>query len=108
MLTGYFKISMIPSIAVSMSDLRDIAKIHVLAMTEKKAKGKRLLPTTFKACSFMEVAKILQDHGYDKVSTKKGPFFMIKIMSLFDKEVKGMLPLTGKSIGADNREKKDL
>ena len=108
MLTGHFKMSMIPPMAIPMSDVRDIAKIHVLAMTEEKAKGKRLLPTTSRACSFMEVAKILKDNGYDKVSTKKGPVFMIKIMSLFDKEVKGMLPLIGKSIGADNSETKKI
>jgi dihydroflavonol-4-reductase len=108
MLTGHFKMSMIPPIGLPMSDVRDIAKIHVLAMTEEKAKGKRLIPTTSRAYSFMEIAKILKDNGYDKVSTKKGPVFMMKIMSLFDKEVKGMLPMVGKSVGADNSETKKI
>ena len=31
---------------------------------------------------------------------------MLKIMSLFDREVKGMLPMIGKSVGADISEKK--
>jgi len=108
MLTGHFKMSMIPPIGLPMSDVRDIAKIHVLAMTEEKAKGMRLIPTTSKAYSFMEVAKILKENGYSKVSTKKGPVFMIKLMSLFDKEVKGMLPMVGKSVSADNTETREI
>ena len=100
--------SMIPPIGLPMSDVRDIAKIHVLALTEKEAKSKRLIPTTSRAYSMMEIAKILKDNGYNKVSTKKGPVFMIKIMSLFDKEVKGMLPMVGKSVGADNSETKKI
>ena len=33
MLTGHFKMSMIPPAAIPMSDVRDVAKLHVLAMT---------------------------------------------------------------------------
>ena len=108
MLTGHFKMSMIPPIGIPISDVRDIAKIHVLAMTEEKANGKRLIPTSSRAYSFMEIAKILKENGYSKVSTKKGPIFMIKLMSLFDKEVKGMVPIVGKSVGADNTETKEI
>ena len=108
MLTGHFKMAMIPPAGIPMSDVRDLAKIHVLAMTEEKANGKRLIPTTSRAYSFMEVANILKENGYSKVSTKKGPVFMIKLMGLFDKEVKGMLPLVGKSVSADNTETKEI
>ena len=108
MLTGHFKMSMIPPIGIPISDVRDIAKIHVLAMTEEKANGKRLIPTTSRAYSFLEIAKILKENGYSKVSTKKGPIFMIKLMSLFDKEVKGMVPIVGKSVSADNTETKEI
>ena len=83
MLTGHFKMSMIPPVGIPMSDVRDIAKIHVLAMTEEKANGKRLIPTSNTAYSFMDIAKILKENGYSKVSTKKAPIFMIKLMNLF-------------------------
>ena len=108
MLTGHFKMSMIPPVGIPISDVRDIAKIHVLAMTEEKANGKRLIPTTSRAYSFMEIAKILKENGYSKVSTIKGPILMIKLMSLFDKEVKGMVPIVGKSVSADNTETKGI
>tara|TARA_B100001250_G_scaffold398364_1_gene406475 strand:+ start:518 stop:664 length:147 start_codon:yes stop_codon:yes gene_type:complete len=41
MLTGHFKMSMIPPIGIPISDVRDIAKIHVLTIKEDEAKGKR-------------------------------------------------------------------
>ena len=56
----------------------------------------------------MEIAKILKENGYNNVSTKKGPIFMIKLMGLFDREVKGMVPIVGNVISADNTETKKI
>jgi dihydroflavonol-4-reductase len=108
MLTGHFKMSMIPPAAIPMSDVRDVAKLHVLAMTEKRANGKRLIPTTSKAYSFMDIAKILKKNGYSKVSTKKAPIFMIKLMSLIDREAKGMVPIVGNTVSSNNIETREI
>ncbi len=108
MLTGHFKMSMIPPAGLPMSDVRDVAKLHVLAMTEERANGKRLIPTTSQAYSFMDIAKILKRNGYNKVSTKKAPIFMIKLMSLFDREAKGMVPIVGNTISSNNSETKEI
>ena len=108
MLTGHFKMAMIPPAGLPMSDVRDLAKLHVLAMTEERANGKRLIPTTSRAYSFMEIAKILKENGYSKVSTKKAPIFMIKLMSLFDREAKGMVSIVGNSVTSDNSETKEI
>ena len=108
MLTGHFKMFMIPPAGIPMSDVRDLAKLHVLAMKEERANGKRLIPTTSKAYSFMNIAEILRDNGYNKVSTKKAPIFMVKLMSLFDKEAKGMVPIVGNTVSSDNTETKKI
>jgi len=108
MLTGHFKMAMIPPAGIPMSDVRDLAKLHVLAMTEERANGKRLIPTTSRAYSFMEIAEILKENGYNKVSTKKAPIFMIKLMSLFDREAKGMVPIVGNTVSSDNTETKEI
>lgn len=42
------------------------------------------------------VANILNKAGYSKVSAHKAPSFLLKIIGLFDREVKGMLPMLGK------------
>jgi dihydroflavonol-4-reductase len=78
-----------------MSDVRDIAKIHVLALENKEASGKRFIVTTEKPYAFQDVAKILKSNGYDKVSTKLAPNFLLKFMSNFNREAKSMKSFIG-------------
>ena len=51
--------------------------------------------------SFVGVAAILKENGFEKASPKKAPSFMLKIMSLFNREMKGMLPFVDAEISAD-------
>ncbi len=56
MLTG--KMPMVPqAAAINMSDVRDIAKIHVLALENEKAAGNRFIVTTEEPYAFQELAK---------------------------------------------------
>ena len=89
------KMPMVPQASINMSDVRDIAKIHVLALENKEASGKRFIVTTEKHYAFQDVAKILKSNGYDKVSTKLAPNFLLKLMSNFNREAKSMKSFIG-------------
>jgi len=95
------KIPMVPKSSINMSDVRDVAKIHVLALENRDAKGKRFIVTTEKPYSFQELAQILKSNGYDKVSTKLAPNFLLKFISNFDREVKSMRAFIGKTYNGD-------
>ncbi|MDG1296038.1 MAG: NAD-dependent epimerase/dehydratase family protein [Saprospiraceae bacterium] len=95
------KMPAVPQAACSMSDVRDIAKVHVLAMTNDKAAGKRFITTTDKPYAFKDLAKIMKDNGYKKVSTAEAPAFILKIVSLFNRDMKGMRAFLGNTIDAD-------
>ena len=95
------KVPMLPNAYSVMSDVRDVAKIHVLALENEKANGQRFIVTTEKPHAIQEIAQILQSNGYEKVSTKIAPTFLLKFMSKFNDEVKGMLPFIGNTIEAD-------
>ena len=56
----------------------------------------------------MDIARILKENGYNKVRTKKAPIFMIKLMSLFDREAKGMVPIVGNTVSSNNAETKEI
>ena len=99
LITG--KMPMLPQASINMSDVRDIANIHVQALENEKANGKRFIVSTEKAHSFQEMAQILKSNGYDKVSTKVAPNFFLKFMANFNKEMKGMLPFIGNTFNAD-------
>ena len=78
-----------------MSDVRDVAKIHVQALENKKANGKRFIVTTENPYTFQELTNILKSNGYDKVSTKQAPNFLLKLLGIFDREAKSMKPFIG-------------
>ena len=95
------KMPMVPQASINMSDVRDIAKIHVLALENDKADGKRFIVTTEEPFAFQEVAKILKSNGYDKVSTKLAPNFLLKLLGNFDREAKSMRSFICKTYNVD-------
>jgi len=54
-----------------------------------------------KPYAMQEIGQILKSNGYDKVSTKLAPTFLLKFMANFNSEMKGMLPFIGNTIEAD-------
>ena len=99
MLTG--KMPMVPQAGINMSDVRDIAKIHVLALENEKANGKRFIVTTEKHYAFKELAQLLKYNGYDKVSTKLAPNFLLKAMGYVNREARSMRAFIGKTYTGD-------
>jgi dihydroflavonol-4-reductase len=99
LITG--KVPMLPKAYTVMSDVRDIAAIHVAALENEKANGKRFIVTSEKPYAMQAIAQILKSNGYDKVSTALAPTFLLKLMANFNSEMKGMLPFIGNTIEAD-------
>ncbi len=95
-----------PKCEYVMSDVRDIAKIHVKALENEASNGKRFIVTSEESHSFVGIAKILKANGYEKVGTKEAPSFLLKILSNFNSELKGMKPFIDAKITADISETK--
>ncbi|NVO05134.1 MAG: NAD-dependent epimerase/dehydratase family protein [Rhodoferax sp.] len=100
MITG--KIPMIPDMAMGMVDVRDVAKLHVAAMTAKGAAGKRFIACTAEPIEMATVAQVLREAGYKKAPSMKAPTFLLRLVSYFDSEAKGMLPFIGRKASYDN------
>jgi len=92
---------MVPQAAINMSDVRDIARIHVLALENEKAAGKRFIVTTEEPFAFQELAKILKSNGYDNVSTRLAPNFLLNLIGNFDREARSMRSFIGKTYNGD-------
>ncbi len=102
------KMPMLPNVHYVMSDVRDVAKIHVAAMENNESNGKRFIVTSEKMYSFVGVAAILKENGFPKASPKKAPSFMVKFMSLFNREMRGMLPFIDAEISSDISPTKEI
>jgi dihydroflavonol-4-reductase len=99
LITG--KVPMMPKSSINISDVRDIAKIHVLAMENKDANGKRFIVATENTHSYHEIAEILKTNGYEKAKPSKAPNFLINILANVNDELRGMLPYVGNIYKAD-------
>ncbi|PKB42264.1 dihydroflavonol-4-reductase [Cellulophaga sp. RHA19] len=106
MITG--KMPMLAKVRMNMSDVRDIASIHVKALENEKANGQRFVVATENPYSFKEMAQILKANGNDKVSTLEGPNFLLKFMSNFNSDLKGMKPFIGNTYNADVSKTKEV
>jgi len=95
------KVPMLPNANYVMSDVRDIAQIHVQAIENDQSNGHRFIVTSEQPYSFLGVASILKENGYKKANPKKAPSFMVKFLSIFSSEMKGMLPFVDSTVSAD-------
>ena len=98
------KYPLVPDICIGFIDVRDVAKLHVTAMTAEGAIGKRFIASSDEPLHFKEVTGILKNAGYKRASTRQAPKFLLKIMSLFDDQVKGLLPMVGERQTVANQE----
>ena len=85
------KLPGLPNVHANMVDVRDVAEHHLKAMTLPEAEGKRFISAQAHPESFLKLAQILQNHGFQKVTTRRVPTFLLKLLSFFDREAKGML-----------------
>jgi len=102
------KMPMIPDVAMGMIDVRDVARLHVAALEAPGAPGKRFIAASEQPIAMAHLAKVLRDAGYEKVPSRRAPNMAIKIMSLFDREAKGMVPQLGKKIAYEAQSTYDV
>ncbi len=88
-----------PKISSCYVDVRDVAGLHLLAMTDPKANGERFLASSGAALSMLDVANILRRNlGVDaqKVPTKEMPDWKIRMAALFNPSLRMVATLLGK------------
>lgn len=80
-------------------DVRDVADLHLKAMTNPAARGERFLATAGDFVSVLQIARILRDHlgnAARKAPTRSLPTWLMRVIGLFDGQVRGILPELGK------------
>lgn len=88
-----------PKLYFGIVDVRDVADLHVRAMTHPQAKGERFLAVTGEFISLREIAVVLKQHlgaAAAKVRTLQVPNWLIRLAALRDPAIKQILPELGK------------
>ncbi|MCS0502694.1 SDR family oxidoreductase [Ancylobacter mangrovi] len=92
-----------PRINSGFVDVRDVADLHVRAMTHTAAKGERFLAIAGESMWLADVAQVLKDRvgaAADKVSTEVVPDEAVRRGALTDPALRGAVPLLGLNLNA--------
>jgi dihydroflavonol-4-reductase len=98
-----------PRLSFGIVDVRDVADLHLRAMTNPAAKGERFLAVAGDFMTFQEIARVLKARMGDaarRVPTRILPDWMIRLVSMFDPSVSLIVPELGKFKNATNAKAK--
>jgi len=87
----------LPRLGFNIVDARDVADLHIRAMTAPEAAGQRFIAAGTYAW-MADLAQMLRDHLGDqaaKTPTRKVPDFVLRLVSLFDRELTAVTPSLG-------------
>jgi nucleoside-diphosphate-sugar epimerase len=88
----------IPRLGFNVVDVRDVADLHIRAMTDPKAAGQRFIAAGHFAW-MSDLAVLLKARlgdGAAKVPTRKVPDFVMRLAGLFDKDLGSVTPSLGR------------
>jgi nucleoside-diphosphate-sugar epimerase len=85
-----------PRLYFGVVDVRDVAELHLRAMTDPAAKGERFIAVSGALMSMLDIATVLKarlGNAAKRVPTRQLPNWLVRIVALFDPTVRPVLPL---------------
>lgn len=100
-----------PKINSCFVDVRDVADLHLRAMTDPAASGERFLATSGDSLWMVEVARVLRQrmgHAADKVPTRVLPNWLMRLAARRNPALKGIVPMLGYNMNASGEKAQRL
>jgi len=100
-----------PKINTGIVDVRDVAELHLLAMTAPAANGQRFVAIAGESLTLTHVARILRDRmgpTAHKVSTRTLPNCLVRLAALRNPALRGILPILGLNMNATSAKARRL
>ncbi len=98
-----------PRLSFGIVDVRDVADLHLRAMTNPAAKGERFLALAGDFMTIQQIAIALKDRmgaAGARIPTRVLPDWLVRLVSLFDKSVALLTPELGKYKNGTNEKSK--
>lgn len=92
------KIPAVPRVSMGAVDVRDVAALHLLAMTAPQAVGERFLATSGDFLTLLQMCAILRERlgsRARRVPTRELPDWVVRIVGLWDRGVRQLGPDLG-------------
>jgi nucleoside-diphosphate-sugar epimerase len=100
-----------PRLYFGVVDVRDVADLHIRAMTDPAARGERFLAVAGDFMSILDIARVLKRRmgaSAKRVPTRQVPNWMVRLAAMRDPAVRQILPELGKTKNATNEKARRL
>lgn len=100
-----------PRLYFGIVDVRDVADLHLRAMTHPAAKGERFLAVAGDFMSFRDIALVLKSRmgaAARRVPTRQLPNWLVRLAALRDPPVRQIIPELGKKKNATNAKARNM
>jgi dihydroflavonol-4-reductase len=86
---------MLPSLGFPIVDVRDVAEMHLRALQRPETEGRRYIAASG-SMAFVDMARTLKDaYPTRRIATREAPKAIVRFLSLFDPQIKAILPKLG-------------
>jgi nucleoside-diphosphate-sugar epimerase len=85
-----------PRLYFGVVDVRDVADLHMRAMTHPAARGERFIASSGDIMSMTAIARVLRERLGDaakNVPTRELPNWLVRVAALFDRRLRPLVPL---------------
>ena len=100
-----------PDFSWGIVDVRDVANLHLKAMTDPAAKGERFIAVAGNSLSLLAIATVLKGHlgpAARKAPTRRLPNWLVRIVALGDSSLRQILPQLGQVRNASSDKARRL
>lgn len=97
----------LPRLSFAIVDVRDVADLHLRAMTDPAARGERFLAVADGGMTMADIASLLRaslGSAASRVPTRPLPDFLLRLASLFDASIRQVLPELGETKAISNEK----
>ncbi|MEO1712605.1 MAG: NAD-dependent epimerase/dehydratase family protein [Bacteroidota bacterium] len=99
------KLKRLPQVGYGIIDVRDVADLHLRAMSHPQAGNERFLATTDGLMTLKDIALFLKQElgaAADPISTQEYPNWVVRLAAWFDPVARGVAPHLGKALLSKN------
>jgi nucleoside-diphosphate-sugar epimerase len=100
-----------PRLYFGVVDVRDVADLHIRAMTSPAARGERFLAVAGESMAMVDIAKVLRGRmgsSAGRVPTRQLPNLLVRVAAMRDPAVRQVLPELGKVKNATGEKARRL
>ena len=98
-----------PKLYFAIVDVRDVADLHIRAMTDPAAKGERFIASAGDTVSMLDMAKVLRARigtAARRVPTREIPNWVVRLVAMSDTALKAVTPELGQIKSVSNEKAK--